>query len=146
MVAQIMGDLGFDISQETSDYPIWIEKQAAGDWDISVGPIVYPFGDPSAFARPWYNCDGPTNWGGFCDPEIDQITDQIDVELDATKRLELTRNLDLLLEDKVPFVPMTWQEITDNHWDYVKGHNTGGNQGMYNAERRGTWWLDRYKD
>jgi ABC-type transport system substrate-binding protein len=143
MVAQLFEELGFVVDQRTSDYPVWIENNQAGDWDISVGPVIYPFGDPSAFARPWYSCEGPTNFGGFCDQEIEGIIDQIDIELDSGMRKELTRKLDVLLEDRVPFAPMTWQEITDAHWDYVKGHNTGGNQGMYNAERRGTWWIDR---
>ena len=143
MVAQLFEELGFEVEQLTSDYPVWIENNQAGNWDISVGPVIYPFGDPSAFARPWYSCDGPTNFGGFCDDEIEALIDQVDVELDSDERKEIMREMDTLLEEKVPFAPMTWQEITDAHWDYVKGHNTGGNQGMYNAERRATWWIDR---
>jgi peptide/nickel transport system substrate-binding protein len=143
MVAQMIGDIGIEVEQVPSEYPIWIETTESGDYDISVGPVAFPFGDPSSYLRTWYGCDGPTNFGKFCDEEVDSLIDQIDSELDPVARKKLVTEVDLLLEERVPFAPLSWEEFTDAHYVYVKGHAVGGSIGLYNAERRGTWWLDK---
>ena len=143
MVAQMAGDIGIEMEQVPSEYPIWIETTEAGDFDLSVGPVVFPFGDPSSYLRTWYGCDGPTNFGKFCDEEVDALIDRIDSELDPVVRKKLVTEIDLLLEERVPFAPLSWEEFTDAFYLYVKGHAVGGSIGLYNAERRGTWWLDR---
>ena len=59
------------------------------------------------------------------------------------KRQEYVTQLDLLLEEEVPFATAAWEEFADAYWEYVHGHTSEFSVGIYNAERRGTWWLDQ---
>ena len=69
------------------------------------------------------------------------MIDQIDSELDPVARKKLVTEVDLLLEERVPFAPLSWEEFTDAHYVYVKGHAVGGSIGLYNArgEVHGGW-------
>jgi len=77
------------------------------------------------------------------DPKTDSLIDQIDAELDPAKRLALTQEMDLHLDTYMPLSPLLWEDFVDGYQSYIKGYDFPGMQGLYNAERRGTWWFDK---
>ncbi len=143
LIAQMLGEQGINVEQIPLDGPVAIQSIQDGNFDLAISYAVFPFGDPSSYARAWYGCGSTENYGGFCDENVDSLLDNIDSELEPAKRKEYVRELDLLLEERVPFGTVAWEEFADAYWEYVKGHTAGGSVGIYNAERRGTWWLDR---
>jgi ABC-type transport system substrate-binding protein len=149
---KMMGDLSasmvrsspyFEVTQEEVEYAMWIEKTEEGAFDLSMGPLVYAFADPSAFARPWYHSEGKTNFSKNVDTKIDDLIGKIDVEMDVTKRKAITRELDLYLEETMPLAPLLWEEFVDAYRSDIKGYDFPGIQGLYNAEIKSTWWMDR---
>ena len=141
--AQVDASPYFKVSQEEVEYSIWIEKTEEGDFDISMGPLVYMFADPSAYARPWYHSEGKTNFSKIGNDKTDSLIEQIDAELDPAKRLALTQELDLHLDTYMPLSPLLWEDFVDGYQSCIKGYDFPGMQGLYNSERRGTWWFDK---
>jgi len=143
IISQMLNDhLGINVKQTPLEGAVAIQSIQDGNFEISTSYAVFPFADPSAYMRAWYGCGSQENYGGFCDQEVDALLDKIDSELDTDTRKGLVTELDLLLHERVPFATVGWEEFADAHWDYVKGHTADANVGIYNAERRGTWWID----
>lgn len=143
LIAQMLGEQGINIEQIPLDGPVAIQSIQDGNFDLAVSYAVFPFGDPSAYMRAWYGCGSTENYGGFCNDDVDALLDKIDSELDTVKRKGYVTELDLLLEEQVPFATAAWEEFADAYWEYVHGHTGEYSVGIYNAERRGTWWIDQ---
>ena len=143
LIAQMLGEQGINVEQIPLDGPVAIQSIQDGNFDLAVSYAVFPFGDPSAYMRAWYGCGSTENYGGFCNDDVDALLDKIDSELDTVKRKGYVTELDLLLEEQVPFATAAWEEFADAYWEYVRGHTGEYSVGIYNAERRGTWWLDQ---
>ena len=143
LIAQMLGEQGINVEQIPLDGPVAIQSIQDGNFDLAVSYAVFPFGDPSAYMRAWYGCGSTENYGGFCNDDVDTLLDNIDSELDTVKRKGYVTELDLLLEEQVPFATAAWEEFADAYWEYVRGHTGEYSVGIYNAERRGTWWLDQ---
>ena len=42
-----------------------------------------------------------------------------------------------------PVLPVSWEQINDVWWNYVKGHNPSDYFGIYDVVRLDTFWLDK---
>lgn len=61
---------------------------------------------PMANVGQIYGCDSGSNFSGLCDDEISGLIEQIDVEMDHNKRIELTNQVDEIIWDRVMTVPL----------------------------------------
>ena len=124
----------------------WFEDAEKGNFDLTLSAVVLAVKDPSDYFRAWYGKGGPQNYSLWENEEFESMLDQIDRELDATKRLQLIRDAELLMEREVPLAPVAWEEITDAWWNYVKGIDPAHNVGIYDVVRWDTTWLDNPKN
>jgi len=51
------------------------------------------------------------NNGGYCNPEIDKLTDAMAVETDQAKRAQIIRQANQLLKDDVGYIPLHQQTV-----------------------------------
>jgi len=75
--------------------------------------------------------------------EFQDLTPQIDREVDPKKRLELIRKTEEIMEKDPPLLPISWEKILDIWFNYVKGHNPYEYFGLYDVVRLDTIWLDK---
>jgi peptide/nickel transport system substrate-binding protein len=122
---------------------VWFGDAAAGNYDLAVGAIVSTLLDPSDYFNAWYRTDGPQNYSFWHNAEFDKQVDQIDIEVDAGKRLALIRRAEDIMEQDPPLVPVAWENILDVWFNYVKGHNPKDYFGIYDVVRFDTYWLDK---
>ena len=71
-----------------------------------------------------------------------ELVDQIDRELDETKRKALVAQAEAIMEQDPPVLPVAWEKINDAWYNYVKGHNPYNYFGMFDVVRFDTFWLD----
>jgi len=69
--------------------------------------------------------DEETGWGqynsaNYCNPEVDKMVKQANVELDTEKRAEIMQNIEKILYDDAATVPLHWQDLA---WAARKGVN-----------------------
>ncbi len=122
---------------------VWFGDAAAGNYDLAVGAIVSSLLDPSDYFNAWYRTGGPQNYSFWHNAEFDGLLDQIDIEVDAGKRLALIRRAEDIMEQDPPLVPVAWENILDVWYNYVKGHNPKDYFGIYDVVRFDTFWLDK---
>ena len=139
----MLKEMGIQANLRTAVESIWFGDAAAGNYDLAVGAIVSTLLDPSDYFNAWYRTDGPQNYSFWHNAEFDKLVDQIDVEVDAGKRMALIRRAEDLMEQDPPLVPVAWENILDVWYNYVKGHNPKDYFGIYDVVRFDTFWLDK---
>lgn len=121
----------------------WQEDMRTGLFDIGVGSIGTNLMDPSDYANNFYRTGGSQNLSRWSNAEFDAIMDQIDAELDTTKRVELWRKATAILDEGVPMAPHHWRIIFDGWYDYVGGVPLKVTCGLYNCNRFDTVYLTK---
>jgi peptide/nickel transport system substrate-binding protein len=139
----MLKEAGIQCDLRTVVESTWFGDAAAGNYDLAVGAIVSTLLDPSDYFNAWYRTDGPQNYSFWHNADFDKLVDQIDVEVDAGKRMALIRQAEDLMEQDPPLVPVAWENILDVWYNYVKGHNPKDYFGIYDVVRFDTFWLDK---
>lgn len=88
--------LGIDASFEQLDGTD--DRGHAGTFDLSVyAEVTMPTGDPFSYVNNNYKTDGIQNHGKISSPELDKLIEELAVEFDTSKRIELTHQIDTLV-------------------------------------------------
>jgi len=141
--AMLQEGLNIQCNLRTVVESVWFDDTANGHFDLAVGAIVSTLLDPSDYFNAWYRTGGPQNYGFWNNEKFNALVDQIDREIDPAKRKELVKQTEPLMEADPPVLPISWEQINDVWFDYVKGHNPAEYFGIYDVARHDTMWLDK---
>jgi ABC-type transport system substrate-binding protein len=135
--------LNIESALRTVQVSVWFDEAQAGNFDLTISAIVSTLIDPSDYFNAWYAKDGSQNYSKWHNATFEELTKQIDRELDADKRLKLIRQAEQIMENDPPLLPVAWEKIYDGWYDYVKGHNPFNYFGIYDVVRMDTFWMDK---
>ena len=77
-----------------------VEEEKVGNFTMVIDTPGHGISDISPRANLWWRTGGSQNWGGYTNADFDALLDQIDVEIDSTKRTDLINQaLDVLDQD-----------------------------------------------
>jgi peptide/nickel transport system substrate-binding protein len=141
--AMLQEGLNVQCNLRTVVESVWFDDTANGNFDLAIGAIVSTLLDPSDYFNAWYRTGGPQNYSFWNNQKFNELVDQIDREVDPTKRLALVRQTEAIMEDDPPVLPVAWEQINDVWYNYVKGHNPYEYFGIYDVVREDTFWLDK---
>jgi ABC-type oligopeptide transport system substrate-binding subunit len=122
---------------------VWFDEAQAGNYDLTISAIVSTLLDPSDYFNSWYAKDGPQNYSKWQNAAFEQVLQQINREIDETKRKALIRQADDIMEQDPPLLPVAYEKMNDAWYNYVKGQNPTGFFGIYDVVRWDTVWLDK---
>jgi peptide/nickel transport system substrate-binding protein len=71
MVKEQLRSLGIQIDVELMEFPVYIERRTAGDFDIDFASTLQD-PSPTGLSQGW-SCDGGTNFARYCDPAVDSL-------------------------------------------------------------------------
>ncbi|MCW4151864.1 ABC transporter substrate-binding protein [Halomonas sp. 18H] len=54
---------------------------------------------------------GQYNAGNYCNPEVDKLVSEANLELDQAKRAEMLQQMEQTLYDEAAFIPLHWQDL-----------------------------------
>jgi len=126
---------------ETVDTTQWYPKVSRKDF--SVGMVVSENGldDPDAQLYESYVCGAERNYGGYCNPQLDELIDRQSMEPDQAKRRHLVWEIERrLAEDNVRPVIFYARQASCRQ-PRVKGLTLMVNS-IYNGSRFEDVWLD----
>ena len=122
---------------------VWFDDIANGHFDLAIGAVVSTLLDPSDYFNAWYHTGGPQNYSSYSNAKFDVILDQIDREVDPSKRQALIRESEMIFEQDPPLLPVAWEKIDDVWYNYVKGLRPDDYFGAYDVCRQDTFWIDK---
>jgi len=149
--AYLKQHLNIDSEIRLTDAAGWSDDLSAGNFDIAAetnAGMSVPV--PEYYIKKAFGQCGDTvcnnNFGYYKNLDLDARTRALELEGDADKRYELSKELYEFLMDEMPAVPLDTGEITHHYWkDAVKGfmHNGAVFQGAYINNKWDYIWLDR---
>lgn len=89
------------------DWGVYLESQRKLDYDICRAGWVGDYLDPSTFLALWRTGDGNNNtgWGSA---EYDRMLDRSFTEGDSAQRLALLHDMEKLMLEQTPIIPLYW--------------------------------------
>lgn len=98
-------ELGVMMTLENQEWRVYLDSMSQGNFQISrAGLIMDPF-DPSQFLKVFLRNSG-FNRTGWSDPEYDRLYEEVMQTTDVEKRLELMQQMEKILTDAMPILPV----------------------------------------
>jgi oligopeptide transport system substrate-binding protein len=113
IIASYEENLGVQVEVQQTDWATFLSDLSRPDnsnqmWGGEAGWIAdYP--DPHDFLDILFRCDSMQNHTGYCNPEVDELLDQAAGEYDTEKRQGLYRQVEQIVIDEAPWVPLFFE-------------------------------------
>lgn len=98
-------NLGLELGLENVEFQVKLDREKAGDYDISRAGWIGDYSDPMTMLDLWYT-DGPFNDANYSNPEYDKLIDIAKGTADQKVRFDAMRKAEAILMEDVPIVPV----------------------------------------
>ncbi len=103
VIASQLDEIGIEVQIETLDFATWLDRQGAGDYDAFylgwLGNL-----DPAAYYQEQHQTDGPNNYQGYSNPQVDQLLQQGATETEDEARKAVYDQAAQLIVDDVSYL------------------------------------------
>jgi peptide/nickel transport system substrate-binding protein len=120
----------------------WFPKVARKDYQIGLNLTGSSVDDPDQQFYENYHCGSQRNYSGYCNKEIDQLTDRQSAEADQNKRRQIVYEIDSRLQEDAARPIILHNAAATCWYPYVKNVTLHANS-IYNGWRMEDWWLDK---
>jgi len=113
IVASYQRVLGIAVNIQQTDWATYLSDLNRPDntnqmWGGQAGWIAdYP--DPHDFLDVLFRCNSAQNHSHYCNPDVDKLLDQAAVDKDATQREQLYRQVEQMVINDAPWVPLFFE-------------------------------------
>ncbi|MGR6966980.1 ABC transporter substrate-binding protein [Geodermatophilus sp. URMC 61] len=103
VIASQLEPIGIDVQIETLDFATWLDRQGQGDFDAFylgwLGNL-----DPAAYYQEQHQTDGPNNYQGYSNPQVDQLLQAGATETDEAARKQIYDQAAQIIVDDVSYL------------------------------------------
>jgi peptide/nickel transport system substrate-binding protein len=139
--AMLKENLNIESNLRVVQTSVWFDEAVAGNFDLAISAIVSTLMDPSDIFSAWYGKNGPQNYSRWTNAAFHDLANQIERELDDSKRKTLVRKAEDILESDPPLIPISYEQIYDAWYNRVHGQNPSTYFGIYDVVRWDQVWL-----
>ena len=97
-------NLGVKVSLENAEFQVKLDREKAGDFQISRAGWVGDYADPMTFML--WETDGAYNDADWSNKEYDKYLNEAKTTVDAEKRMAALHNAEKVLMDEMPVLPI----------------------------------------
>lgn len=114
--------IGIKVELEQVEYATMMDRKAAGDYDLcSINVITAGTGDPQTFLCGYFETGAANNNGGYSNGELDKLLNELKVEFDMDKRVELVEKAQQSLIDNPGYIFYAYPNTNIVHSTKVSG-------------------------
>ena len=113
-------NLGIELQLENVDFQVKLDREKAGDYQISRAGWIGDYIDPMTFMDLWVS-DGPFNDAKFDNAEFDRLIKESKNTTDQKIRMENMRKAEKILMDNMPVAPVYFYTQPYAQKPYVTG-------------------------
>jgi peptide/nickel transport system substrate-binding protein len=116
LVAEFAAAVGIRIQPTPGDFNTWMTTvREHGDYDMYLGGWSAPVQqNPDRLAQ-LFRTGGALNFIDFTDPDLDTLLDTFKSELDSTKRLEQAAQIQEILAQTAPYIPLYYPDVLQGY-------------------------------
>lgn len=143
-----MRRIGLNVELAVFEYGARRAQIRAGDTTMDMVGGGY-YSDPISTYRSQFMCQDPkkraSNWSGYCDKEVTDLFEKLDIELNQNKRKKILARIIIRLNEDVPVIPLGFVPRFFTFRNYVKGFRTNSSGGRFVWGGGGLTrtWLDK---
>lgn len=97
--------LGIEIGLENVEFQVKLDREKAGDYDISRGGWIGDFMDPMTILELWWS-KSAFNDVNYNNPEYDALLDEAKSTIDQNIRMEAMRKAEKMVMEDMPVIPV----------------------------------------
>lgn len=121
-VAGQLKEIGIGVNVEILESGVVSDRQKRGEWDAALSAIsVAMVPDASYVLDGYFKSDG-TNNKGYSNPKVDELLKDAANSKDEKERISKYKEVQKIIQDEVPIIPMTYYQMVVAKKDYVKGY------------------------
>lgn len=98
-------ELGIEIDLENVEFQVKLDREQAGDYDISRAGWIGDFMDPMTMLELWWS-QSSFNDVKYNNPEYDALLDEAKSTVDQSVRMEAMRKAEKMLAEDMPVIPV----------------------------------------
>lgn len=133
--------LNIDLQIRVTERAQLFEEESSGNFDLILDTPTISVSDFSAIGNLYFRTDASQNFGGYSNPQFDELLSAADLELDPATRTETFRQIEDVLDEDPPWLLIGWTFHLPMWQSYFKGHNMEARtQSVWG--RLDTGWLD----
>lgn len=133
--------LNIDLQIRVTERAQLFEEESGGNFDLILDTPTISVSDFSAIGNLYFRTDASQNFGGYSNPQFDELLSAADLEMDPAKRTETFRQIEDVLDEDPPWLLIGWTFHLPMWQSYFKGHNMEARtQSVWG--RLDTGWLD----
>lgn len=134
--------LNIDLQIRVTERAQLFEEESGGNFDLVLDTPTISVSDFSAIGNLYFRTDASQNFGGYSNPQFDELLSAADLEMDPAKRTETFRQIEDVLDEDPPWLLIGWTFHLPMWQSYFKGHNMEARtQSVWG--RLDTGWLDQ---
>ncbi len=103
VIASQLEPIGINVEIETLDLATWLDRQGAGDFDAFMLGWLGNL-DPAAYYEEQHQTDGPNNYQGYSNPQVDQLLQAGATETDEDARKQIYDQAAQIIVDDVSYL------------------------------------------
>jgi ABC-type transport system substrate-binding protein len=119
----LRSSLNINADIRVTERALLFEEEAAGNFDLVLDTPTISISDFSAIGNLYFRTDASQNFGGYSNPEFDELLSAADLELDEARRTEIFRQIEDVLDEDPPWLLVGWTFHLPMWQSYFKGHN-----------------------
>ena len=101
---QLKRALNIDIKIQVKERSLLVEDEKAGRFTLVLDTPGGPISDFSPIGNTYFKTGGSQNYGGYSNPQFDDLLEAVRCELDPTKRQALLDQIQDLLDQDPPWL------------------------------------------
>jgi peptide/nickel transport system substrate-binding protein len=122
-IAGQLQEVGIKLNVEVTESGVIDERRKTGDWDIylqAMNTAMVP--DPTYYLGLTYKTGGAYNYPEYSNSRVDDLLDEASQTTDEQDRLEITNEIQSIVQDEVPVLTVAYYGVIVASKDYVKGY------------------------
>jgi peptide/nickel transport system substrate-binding protein len=141
LLAEQWKEIGLDAKARSTEYGVWLdERTETFPYWVSTN-LTFGMADPDHILYNCFHTSGScAQWDGWSDAEMDALLDQARQETDNTKRVQLWKDVQVMLAEKIPALTSYAPIEIDVIQKWVKNYTTHPSTNQYGFKEV---WLDR---
>ncbi|MFH1140397.1 MAG: ABC transporter substrate-binding protein, partial [Chloroflexota bacterium] len=144
-VASVIADnlkrtLNIELLMASVDEATTAQRLLRRQYDLHTTALNPALGEPSEMLA-WFVTGAPANFMGYSNPKVDELILKQDATLNYGERLKVVHELEKLLIQELPWIPLFTPMRGTPYWNYVKGYSFTGR--LYDKIPWHEVWLDK---
>lgn len=121
VIKDALAAIGIDLNLKVQETAVYQDAQYKKQFGISEGGVSSKVQDPDVTLGDFYVTNAGRNWGGYSNPEYDQLHAKESATLDAAERRKIVFEMQRILLRDVPIAIAYWVRVPYVWWKEVNG-------------------------